>query len=118
MLVGLIIERVGGRREPCWSDRSAELKPSSDSLSCPADVKVSAPEAEKGDAWRMLTAQGCLLNGQGITASSTSFPQVNIYDNHKGESAVILKSHLSRRKFKPAGFIVTAQRITCVSRLK
>lgn len=60
MLVGLIIERVGGRREPCWSDRSAELKPSSGSLSCPTDVKVSAPEAEKGDVWRMLTAQGCL----------------------------------------------------------
>lgn len=117
-LVGLIIERVGGRREPCWSDRSAELKPSSGLPSCPADVNASAPEGEKGDAWRMLTAQGCLWNGQGITASSTSFPRVNIYDNHKGESSVISKSHLSLRRFESAGFIVTIQSITCVSTLK
>lgn len=43
-LVGLIIERVGGRREPCWSDRSAEPKPSSGLPSFPADVKASAQE--------------------------------------------------------------------------
>lgn len=62
-LVGLLTERVGGRTEPCRSDRPAELKPSSDLLSCPADVKVSAPgwgRVEGGDAWRMLTAQVCL----------------------------------------------------------
>lgn len=46
-MVGLIIERVGGSGEHCWSDGSAELKPSSGSLSCPADVKVSASGGEK-----------------------------------------------------------------------
>lgn len=71
---GLIIECVGGRGEPCRSDRSAELKPSSGLLSCPTDVKASARGEEKGDARRMLTAQGCLWNGQGTTASSTSLP--------------------------------------------
>lgn len=44
-------------------------------------------------------------------------PQVNIYDNHKGASEVILKSHVSLR-FKSAGFTVTVQSITCVSALK
>lgn len=97
-LQGLIIERVEGRGEPCWSDRSAELKPSSGLLCCPADVKVSAPEGEQRDAWRMLTAQGCLWNGQRVTASSTSFLRVNIYDNHKGMSSVISTSHLSLRR--------------------
>lgn len=94
--VGLIIERVQGRREPCWSDGSAELKPSSGLPSCPADVKASAPQGEKGDAQWMLTAQGCLWNGQRVTASSTSFPWVNIYDNHKGKSSVISETHLSK----------------------
>ncbi len=115
---GLIIERVGGRTEPCWSDRSAELKISSGLPSCPADVKASAPEGWKGDARRMLTARGCLWNGRGVTASSTFFPGVNIYDNHKGENSVILKFHLSLRRFKSAGFIVTTLSITCVSTLK
>lgn len=117
-LVGLIIERVGGRGEACWSDRSAELKPSSGLLRCPADVKASAPRREKEDALRMLTAQGCLWNGPRITASSTSFPWVNIYDNHKGKSSVIPQFHLSMRRFKPAAFIVTILSITCVSTLK
>lgn len=51
--------------------------------------------------------------------SSASFPWVNIYDNHKGESSVISKSHLSLRRFTSAAiFIVTMLSITCVSTLK
>lgn len=51
--------------------------------------------------------------------SSASFPWVNIYDNHKGESSVISKSHLSLRRFTSAAiFIVTMPSITCVSTLK
>lgn len=74
--VGLIIERVGGRGEPCWSDRSAELKPSSGLPSCPGDVKASAPEGVKRDAPRMLSTQGCLWNGQHITKVQLLSPEL------------------------------------------
>jgi len=71
---------------------------------------------EKGDVCRMLTAQGCRWNGQRITPSSTSFPMVNIYDNHKLWAA--WSQTLSLRRLKSPAFIRTIQSIAYVSTLQ
>lgn len=75
----------------------------------------------RGEGRRSANANcsGPALKWPTYSWSSTSFPWVNIYDNHKGKSSVIAKSHLSLRRFTCAAiFIVTMLSITCVSIIK